>query len=292
MNTRSTTSHEKSIRAPAIAGQKNMLRRAMVGICSASVIAVAVVSPAYAASDQYGRASAGCTPYTVRYGDYLSRIAAQFGTSVSAIMRSNYLNGTWIYPGQQLCVPQFSGVGYFRGNQDPGFAGNVGFNGSVGFNQDYRGRGRFRSNRFDHYRNFNYASGANQPVQNSSNGNWFAEYFNNTGLSGSPAYSANVQAVNFNWVTGSPNPAVQVDGFSARFTTRQYFNAATYTFTGGADDGIRVYVDGNLIIDQWHDESFTNYSANVTLAAGGHDVRVEYYENTNFAGVQLTWQQQ
>src|SRR5207245_672669 len=76
----------------------------------------------------------------------------------------------------------------------------------------------------------------------------------------------------------------------ARWTTQIVaLTSGTYTFSANADDGIRVYVDGGLIIDQWHDASGIVYTASPFLTAGPHTVTVEYYENAGsaFVNVQL-----
>jgi type IV pilus assembly protein PilY1 len=56
--------------------------------------------------------------------------------------------------------------------------------------------------------------------------------------------------------------------------------AGTYTFTVRADDGLRLYVDGKLVLDKWIDQSATTYTVNVPLTAGTHTVVMQYYENT------------
>ena len=57
-----------------------------------------------------------------------------------------------------------------------------------------------------------------------------------------------------------------------------------------ADDGVRLSVDGELLVDQWHDGS-AEYHAPVTyLNTGNHDVVVEYYENSGEAEIRLWWE--
>ena len=87
-------------------------------------------------------------------------------------------------------------------------------------------------------------------------------------------------AINHDWGTGSPAPGVNVDGFSASWDGSFTFAAGTYTFSATGDDGIRVFVDGTKVIDGWKDQSATTYTSPVTLTAGSHAVRVEYYDNT------------
>ena len=57
------------------------------------------------------------------------------------------------------------------------------------------------------------------------------------------------------------------------------FAAGATTFTVTADDGIRLWVDGSLVINAWIDQGATTYTATRTLTAGQHEVKVEYYEN-------------
>ena len=123
-----------------------------------------------------------------------------------------------------------------------------------------------------------------------SAGTFHAQYFNNITLSGSPVVDQCEAAVNHDWGTGSPAPGVNADGFSASWDGSFNFDAATYTFTATADDGIRVFVDGAKVIDGWKDESATTYTAPVTLTAGTHAVRIEYYDNTVDAVAQVSWQ--
>jgi hypothetical protein len=120
-----------------------------------------------------------------------------------------------------------------------------------------------------------------------------AEYYNNRDLSGSPTFvQCEDWPINHDWGSGGPGNGVGNDNFSARWTGRAPIAAGTYTFIGGADDGIRVWLDGNLIIDQWHDQGYTEYRVTRSVSAGDHDVKVEYYENGGAARVFFKWEQQ
>lgn len=118
---------------------------------------------------------------------------------------------------------------------------------------------------------------------------WQGEYWNNTSLSGTRRLCRNDSFVNFNWGTGSPHIGIPNDNFSARWTRTVYFSAGTYRFTLGGDDGVRLWVDGVLIINQWHDQPYTIYTANRYLSTGNHTIRVEYYEHGGEARVYLGW---
>lgn len=119
--------------------------------------------------------------------------------------------------------------------------------------------------------------------------NWKGEYFNNQSLSGSPVLTRNDANVNFNWGYASPDPVVPADHFSVRWTRTLYADAGTYRFTVTADDGVRVWVDGGPLIDKWFDQPPTTYTADISLGAGNHTVKMEYYEDRYSATAQLAY---
>ena len=119
-------------------------------------------------------------------------------------------------------------------------------------------------------------------------GEFFAEYFANAGLTGTPARTACESTINNDYGAGGPT-GLPADNFSVRWTGRFSFTAGTYTFTARADDGVRLFVDGVLIIDQWHDGAATTYTATRTLTAGDHEAKVEYYERFGAALIQASW---
>jgi PA14 domain len=118
---------------------------------------------------------------------------------------------------------------------------------------------------------------------------WTASYFANQTLTGTPATVRCETAVDYNWGSGSPpGTGVGPNNFSARWVKTQSFTAGSYTFTATADDGVRVYLDGTLIINQWKDQSPTTYTATRQVTAGNHEIRMEYYENDGGAVARLT----
>ena len=118
---------------------------------------------------------------------------------------------------------------------------------------------------------------------------WHASYWNNVTLAGDPVLQETHAALDWDWGSGSPHPAVGADGFSLRCTRYLDFTAGSYRFYATSDDGIRVYVDNRLIIDQWHDHSIRTYTADLDLAAGHHLAVVEYYENMGDAVAKVSW---
>jgi glucose/arabinose dehydrogenase len=110
-----------------------------------------------------------------------------------------------------------------------------------------------------------------------------AVYFTNPDLTGDPVLTRGDDAIDFGWAAASPDSSVPVDSFSARWTRAETVEAGTYRLTATGDDGIRVLIDGNLVLDGWRDQPPTTYVADVVLAAGEHTVVVEFYERTGGA---------
>lgn len=120
-------------------------------------------------------------------------------------------------------------------------------------------------------------------------GGWLAEFFPNKTRTGTPVRVETVQTVGGNWGDQSPE-GLPVDNFSIRYTGRFPFKGGSTTFWVRAGDGVRVWLDGVLIIDQWRNQSARNYSVTRQVAAGEHEVRVEYYENTSAAELWFAWE--
>ncbi|MCL5265651.1 MAG: PA14 domain-containing protein [Chloroflexi bacterium] len=98
----------------------------------------------------------------------------------------------------------------------------------------------------------------------------------------------NDAAINFDWGNGPAAPGLPADNFSARWTSTQQFNAGLYRFHTMADDGIRLWVDGKLVVDDWSNHSARERTGDITLAAGAHSIKVEYYDWV-IAAVAKTW---
>ena len=98
--------------------------------------------------------------------------------------------------------------------------------------------------------------------------------------------------VNFDWGSGSPvSSLIGADTFSARWTGQvQPKYSETYTFSTTSDDGVRLSVNGQQLINNWTDHAATENSGSITLAAGQkYDIKLEYYENTRSAVEKLSW---
>ena len=97
--------------------------------------------------------------------------------------------------------------------------------------------------------------------------------------------------VDFAWGTNAPNSIVPADNFAVRWTGQvQPKYSETYTFYTRSDDGIRLWVNGQLLINNWTDHDVTENSGTIALAGGqAYDIKLEYYDNTGGATSQLLW---
>jgi hypothetical protein len=97
--------------------------------------------------------------------------------------------------------------------------------------------------------------------------------------------------INFNWAATSPDAAVPVDTFSVRWAADLEAGfTEPYTFYTRTDDGVRLWIDGQLIVDSWVNQSATERSGTIALVAGVHSLQMEYYENTGSAVAELRWE--
>ncbi len=118
---------------------------------------------------------------------------------------------------------------------------------------------------------------------------WRGEYWPNRTLGGNPVLVRNDPAIDFRWGTGSPAVGLPVDDFSIRWSRTVTFTPGVYVFYAWSDDGIRFYLDGGLLMDEWHSSSGqTVYAVSATLT-GPHALVVEYYEHIGNALVRFWW---
>ncbi|HKX41996.1 MAG TPA: PA14 domain-containing protein [Burkholderiaceae bacterium] len=116
-------------------------------------------------------------------------------------------------------------------------------------------------------------------------------YFANTTLSGN-AVLTRYENVDFNWGSGSPSAGIGNNNFSVRWNGTLIAGAGgSYKFQTVSDDGVRLWVNGVQLINNWTDHgTWTNTSAAMTLTAGQRvSIRMEYYERGGSAIARLRW---
>jgi len=123
-------------------------------------------------------------------------------------------------------------------------------------------------------------------------GEYYANHTSASPFSGLPTLVQTNATINFNWGTSGPAPSVGSTNFTVRWTgSVQPQFSETYTFYTTADDGVRLYINGQLLINDWVNETnATTESNSVTLAAQQlYNIELDYYQYTNNASVSLSW---
>jgi O-glycosyl hydrolase len=118
------------------------------------------------------------------------------------------------------------------------------------------------------------------------------EYFNNTTLTAPAALTRTDAQVNFDWASGSPATGVTADNFSVRWTGQvEAPVSGAYTFATTSDDGVRLWVNGQQLVNNWTDHPPTTDSGPaITLTAGQkYSITMEYYERGGGAVARLLW---
>lgn len=137
---------------------------------------------------------------------------------------------------------------------------------------------------------FSIAGVSDPPGAGATGTGLYGEYFNSKVLT-QRKFSRTDSTVNFDWGSGSPHPSIGADTFSVRWTGwLQAPSSGSYSFHTLSDDGVRLWVNGVLLINKWKNQSATEHSGSISLSAGQkYDIRLEFYENTGAAVIKLSW---
>ena len=120
---------------------------------------------------------------------------------------------------------------------------------------------------------------------------WRAEYFGYPDPWGRPALNLNEGGgfLSKDWGTSSPGYGMPDDSFSARFQRTSYFSCGLWQFDVTVDDGIRLWVDNQKVLDEWRGQVAT-FHPQVNLTEGNHVIKAEYYEGGGAAQIKVGWQ--
>ncbi len=119
------------------------------------------------------------------------------------------------------------------------------------------------------------------------------EYFNNVDLTGEPVLVRIDDVINFDWGLESPDSLLEINNFSVRWTAEvEVPYADTYTFITNIflSDGIRLWVNGRLLIDHWDGQEPWERKATIDLPAGQASIKVEYFDSDHRAVARLSWE--
>jgi regulation of enolase protein 1 (concanavalin A-like superfamily) len=131
----------------------------------------------------------------------------------------------------------------------------------------------------------------NVPAQVGNGTGLSAMYFDNQDLTGTTAARTDPK-VDFTWAaTASPISGIAPQTFSVRWAGQvQAQYSQTYTFSTISDDGVRLWVNGKLMVDQWNDHGPTEHSNTIPLTAGTkYDIALEYYQAGGGTRIALAW---
>lgn len=136
-----------------------------------------------------------------------------------------------------------------------------------------------------------------------SKGQFIAKYYRGETFSNAPVITKCERSIENDW--GESGPGTRIDSgkadgpataksvgndhFSVRWEGDFNFEPGVYTFVARADDGIRVYVGGQLIINEWRIQGVKEFKAKRTMTGGTYHVKVEYFENVGGAEARVRW---
>jgi len=115
-------------------------------------------------------------------------------------------------------------------------------------------------------------------------------YYNNINLSGNPVFVRTDSQINFYWGSGSPASSLAGGNFSVRWQGTFSFEQGDYIFSTIAAGGVRMYIDGGIILNWWMDRQAPSmYNVEQTISQGSHLITVEYYAQNSSATANMSW---
>jgi beta-glucanase (GH16 family) len=117
-----------------------------------------------------------------------------------------------------------------------------------------------------------------------------ATYYDNADFTGRSVARLDA-TVNFDWGSSSPVAGIAPDTYSVRWTGKiEPRYSETYNFRTTGNDGVRLWVNGQRLVDDWNNHPATVNAGSIKLLAGRrYDIRMDYYQNTNTALAKLEW---
>lgn len=116
------------------------------------------------------------------------------------------------------------------------------------------------------------------------------EYFNNVNLTGEPTATRIDNQLDFSWGQNAPHPSINKDNVSVRWTGKITIGDKNSFIQTVSDDGVRVWIDDELVIDHWvASDSVAVTTEKLYAANSTHDIKIEYYEGTSNAVLKLRY---
>jgi len=213
-------------------------------LLTAVLVPSAAAAPASSSAANVSQGTSCPVYYRVVRGDNLTRIAYRYGVTVAQLQRwNNIWNPDRIYEGQTLVI--------YRACPPP--------------------KPHPQPHPQPH------------PWPQPPHGAWTATYYNSMDLTGPVVLHRLESRPCYNWGWGSPAPQVVPDYFSARWTTVSNAVGGTYRVSVRTDDGVRIYVDGILVLNEWREQSVRGYFVDMWIAPGWHTWTIEFFEQAGVA---------
>jgi alpha-glucosidase (family GH31 glycosyl hydrolase) len=117
-------------------------------------------------------------------------------------------------------------------------------------------------------------------------------YFDNIDLEGNPTMTRVDSRVAFDWSDKSPSPAIKLTDYSVRWTGKvgPVPETGEYDLVVRADDGVRLWINGEKVIDAWVPQDDVAQTAKVKLEQGkSYEVKLEYFQGSGHAICQFGW---
>jgi beta-glucosidase len=117
------------------------------------------------------------------------------------------------------------------------------------------------------------------------------EYFSNITLAGEPELTRVDRNMNFGWTLFSPSPELDYDWYSVRWTgSLTAPESGTFNIGAEGNDGYRLYLDGELLIDNWFKQSHRRIMKPFKFRKGAtYDIKIEFYEPSGNSRFRLVW---
>jgi len=120
-------------------------------------------------------------------------------------------------------------------------------------------------------------------------GVWIGEYFANRDFAGPPAFVRQDNAIAFDWGTWGPGGGMPASNFTVKWNQTAWLHAGTYRFFATTDDGVRIFVDDRLVVDAWRVGPALSVFGDISLGAGWHTIRVEYFQEGGVAVIYVKY---
>lgn len=123
---------------------------------------------------------------------------------------------------------------------------------------------------------------------------WVGTYWKNNALFGQPAFVRHDERIDFDWGLAGPDAGsdrILPDNFSIRWVNTVNFAPGRYRFVMEVDEGARLFIDEQVVIDAWQAGGLRTVTIERTLRGGEHRLRLDYYELRGPARIRLEWGQ-